>query len=344
MDKKLSERKQKVLKAVVDEYIKNATPVSSGEIKAKYFDDVSSATIRSELSTLEDMGFLVQPHTSAGRVPAPSAYRFYVDHFLDRRPLRKQDIVRIDQGFGTKFAEIEELVKTTAKVISDVTNYTSVIVLKNINKVLIKEIKIVGLDRHTALVIIITDRGIIRDKVITVTHPINDGFLSDANVLLNRIFVGKRVGDLKNSDLIVEKELEEFRELLESVVAILESCCENNESDIYMEGESKMLDYPEADLQSAKNFLTIIDNKTAIADLIEDSDIEFNVKIGREETGGIDRCAIITAKYTVNGKELGHAGVIGPERMDYAKVISVLSYVGRALETIIKPQGDNDEE
>ena len=322
MDKKLSERKQKVLKAVVDEYIKNATPVSSGEIKAKYFDDVSSATIRSELSTLEDMGFLVQPHTSAGRVPAPSAYRFYVDHFLDRRPLRKQDIVRIDQGFGTKFAEIEELVKTTAKVISDVTNYTSVIVLKNI----------------------ITDRGIIRDKVITVTHPINDGFLSDANVLLNRIFVGKRVGDLKNSDLIVEKELEEFRELLESVVAILESCCENNESDIYMEGESKMLDYPEADLQSAKNFLTIIDNKTAIADLIEDSDIEFNVKIGREETGGIDRCAIITAKYTVNGKELGHAGVIGPERMDYAKVISVLSYVGRALETIIKPQGDSDEE
>jgi heat-inducible transcriptional repressor len=336
-ENKLSERKQKILRAVVDEYIKKAVPVSSGEIKAKYFENISSATIRSELSTLEDMGYLVQPHTSAGRVPSPLAYKFYVENFVDKRPLRKQDIEKIDATFSSKFGEIEQIVKTAAKIISDVTNYTSVIVIKNINNVVIKEIKLIGLDEHTALVIIITDGGIIRDKVITVENMLEGNFLTDATLLINKIFCGKKVGELKNADKAVQKELSEFRELFDSVLTLLMSYCECDESKVFMEGESKMLDYPEASLESAKNFLSIIDNKKELSDLLEDEagDIEFSIKIGKEETKGMDKCAIVSAKYTVNGKEIGHAGVIGPERMDYSKVMSVLSYVGQAINTIM---------
>lgn len=337
-DNKLSERKQKILRVVVDEYIKKAMPVSSGEIKAKYFDDISSATIRSELSTLEDMGYLVQPHTSAGRVPSPLAYKFYVENFVDKRPLRKQDVAKIDATFSAKFGEIEQIVKTAAKIISDVTNYTSVIVIKNINNVVIKEIKLVGLDEHTALVIIVTDGGIIRDKVISLESMLDDNFLTDATLLINKIFSGKKVGDLKNADKAVQKELSDFRELFDNVLNLLMSYCECDESKVFMEGESKMLDYPEASLESAKNFLSIIDNKKELSELLEEeaSDIEFSIKIGKEETKGMDKCAIVSAKYTVNGKEIGHAGVIGPERMDYSKVMSVLSYVGRAVNTILK--------
>lgn len=342
MDNKLSERKQKILKAVVDEYIRRAAPVSSGEIKAKYLDDISSATIRSELSTLEDMGYLVQPHTSAGRIPSSAAYKYYVDNFIDKHPLKKQDMAKINASFSAKFAEVEEIVKTAAKVISDVTNYTSVIVLKNINKVSLKEIKLVGLDGFSILVIIITDSGIIRDKVITLQNKCDDRFLQDANLLINKVFAGKTVGELKTSFGLIEKELNEFRELFLNVLEILISYCKNCESDIIVEGESKMLDYPEASLESAKNFLAIIDNKAEIAKLFENNDIEFSVKIGKDETGGMDRYAIVTAKYTVNGKEIGHAGVIGPERMDYSKVMSVLSYVGQTVNTIIKP--DDPEE
>lgn len=343
---KLSERKHNILKAVVEEYIKDAQPVSSGGIQKRHFSHISSATIRAELAALEDMGYLIQPHTSAGRRPTPKAYKYYVKHFVDKAPLKKEDVALIDATFAAKFSAVEDIVKTTAKVISDVTNYTSVIVIKNINKVTIREIKLVGLDEHSALIIIITDSGIIRDKVITLQNYIDDEFISSASLLINKIFANKKVGELNNSDILVQKELSEFRELFDSVIGILNAYCEKNDEDVYMEGASKLLDYPETDLQSAKNFLSVIDNKSMVAELIEDcDDIEFSVKIGRDETAGMEKCAVITAKYLVNGKELGHAGVIGPERMDYQNVMSVLSYIGDALNAVIKNnKGENDVE
>lgn len=345
MVNKLSERKHKILKAVVEEYIKDAQPVSSGGIQSKYFSNISSATIRAELAALEDMGYLIQPHTSAGRRPTPKAYKYYVKHFVDRAPLRKEDVALIDASFAAKFSAVEDIVKTTAKVISDVTNYTSVIVIKNINKVTIKQIKLVGLDEHSALIIIITDSGIIRDKVIKLNNVVDDEFISSATLLINKIFANKKVGELENSELLVQQELSEFRELFDNVISILHAYCEHSDEDVYMEGTSKLLDYPETDIQSAKNFLSIIDNKSMVVDLIDDvDDIEFSVKIGRDETAGIEKCAVITAKYLVNGKELGHAGVIGPERMDYQNVMSVLSYIGDALNTVIKKKGEDDGE
>ncbi|MFI3229256.1 MAG: heat-inducible transcriptional repressor HrcA [Bacillota bacterium] len=345
-ENRLSERKQKILKAVVDEYIRRANPISSGEIKRKYFEDISSATIRSELSTLEDMGYLVQPHTSAGRVPSPVAYKYYVENFLSRQPLMRQDVAAIDASFSSKFLEVEEIVRTAAKVISDVTNYTSVIVLNNINEVRIRDIKLVSLDKHSALVVIITDSGVIKDNLITIDSELEDGFINDANLLINKIFSGKTVGELKRGAEDVDKELSEFRELFDSVLKILLTYCDDRNKNVYMEGESKMLDYPEASLESAKNFLTVLNDKNSVADIIGESqgDIEFSIKIGRDETGGMDKCAIVTAKYMINGKEVGQAGVIGPERMDYGRVMSVLTYVGETMETIIKPKGADNEE
>lgn len=332
---KLSERKQKILKAVVDEYINSASPISSGEIKSKYFDDISSATIRNELSALEEMGYLIQPHTSAGRIPSKEAYALYVDRFLDKQPLRKEEIALIEDAFKDRFDEIEDIVRRTARVISDVTNYTSVIVLKNINKVMLKEIKLIDLDARTVLVVIITDSGIIRDKVITLRNDVSPSYVHDANVMLNRIFSGKTVNDVKTPDVLIEENMNEFRELYESVIAILQSYAETAEDSVYMEGQSKFLEYPEHDLKATKDFLQVVETKERLVEMIEDdADIEFSVKIGKDEKGGIDRCAIVTAKYMLNGKEIGHAGVIGPERMDYNKVMSVLKYVTKALDEI----------
>jgi heat-inducible transcriptional repressor len=342
----LSSRKQKILRAVVDEYIKEATPISSGEIKSKYFDDISAATIRAELSTLEDMGFLVQPHTSSGRIPSHLAYRFYVDNFLLDRPLGVEEIAAIDKSFKNKFTKVEEIVKTAAKVISDVTNYTSVIVLKNINKVVIKEIKIVGLDGESALVIIITDSGIIRDKVISVNAS-DESFITDAVKLVNKIFAGRTVGEIKSSgaDSRLDAEINAFKELLNGVMNILIAYIDEPGS-IITEGQSKMLEYPDTSIEMARNFFSLIDNKKSVAELICDdaTDIEFSLKIGKSETGGIDKCAVVSAKYSINGKQIGHAGVIGPERMDYSKVVSVLSYVGDTINSILASSAQDDTE
>lgn len=339
----LSERKQKILKAVVDEYINSASPISSGEIKSKHFDDISSATIRNELSALEEMGYLIQPHTSAGRIPSKKAYNLYVDNFLERQPLKREEIAFIENSFKQRFNEIEDIVRRTAKVISDVTNYTSVIVLKNINKVVLKEIKLIELDEHTVLVVIITDSGIIRDKVITVDEKVDANYIKDANAMVNKIFSGKTVNQVKNPEKLIFEGLNEFRELYERIIAILESYAEQGDDGVFMEGQSKFLEYPDHDLSTTKDFLAVMDTKERLAQVIDDNtDIEFSVKIGKDEKGGIEKCAIVTAKYKLNGKEIGHAGVIGPERMDYSKVMSVLKCVSKALNEITDG-GVNDE-
>lgn len=331
----LSERKQKILKAVVDEYINSASPISSGEIKSKHLDSISSATIRNELSALEEMGYLIQPHTSAGRIPSKKAYSLYVDCFLEKQTLKREEIAFIENSFKERFNEIEDLVRRTAKVISDVTNYTSVIVLKNINKVVLKEVKLIDLDAHTVLVVMITDSGIIRDKVISLSDTVDANYIKDANAMVNRIFAGRSVSEVRNPDKLIEDGLNEFRELYESIIAILESYAEQDADSVFMEGQSKFLEYPDHDLSATKDFLAVIDTKERLAEVIEDNaDIEFSVKIGKDEKGGIDKCAIVTAKYKLNGKEIGHAGVIGPERMDYSKVMSVLKCVSNALDEI----------
>lgn len=331
----LSERKQKILKAVVDEYINSASPISSGEIKNKHFTDISSATIRNELSALEEMGYLIQPHTSAGRIPSKKAYSLYVDRFIEKQPLKKEEVAFIENSFKERFDEIEDIVRRTAKVISDVTNYTSVIVLKNINKVVLKEVKLIDLDSHTVLVVIITDSGIIRDKVISVSDSVDANYIKDANAMVNKIFSDKTVNEVKNPDKLIDDELNEFRELYESIISILDSYAEKGGDSVYMEGQSKFLEYPDHDLNATKDFLSVIDTKEKLAEIIDDNtDIEFSVKIGKDENGGIDKCAIVTAKYLLNGKEIGHAGVIGPERMDYSKVMSVLNCVSGALKEI----------
>ncbi len=339
----LSERKQQILKAVVDEYIANASPVSSGEIKSKHLTSISSATIRNELSALEEMGYLIQPHTSAGRVPSKKAYNLYVEKFLTDHPLSSGEIELIRQSFSDRFDEVQDLVKRTAKVISDVTNYTSVIVLKNITTVMLKEIKLVGLDEHSVLVIIITDSGIIRDKVITVSDRVGDNYIAEANMLLNNIFGGKKVGEITEPEILINSQLDRYKELYESIINILRKYSKGDDN-VYLEGQSKFLEYPDQDINSTKDFLAAIDTKERIAEIIEQNqDIEFSVKIGKDEDGGIEKCAVVTAKYKVHGKEIGHAGVIGPERMDYSKVMSVLSFIGKTLDQIIDG-GKNGQE
>ena len=338
---KLSERKQKILKAVVDEYIATASPISSGEIQSKHFSDISSATIRNELSALEEMGYLIQPHISSGRIPSKKAYSLYVDKFAVKNDLTRKEIAIIEDSFARRFGAIEDLVKCTAKAISDVTNYTSVIVLKNFKNVTIKTVKLVDLDEHSALVILMTDSGIIRDKIITLSNMIDKTYISDANALLNKIFVGKNLSDLKDSEIFAENELNEFRELLDNVISILTVFSERDEQNVFFEGQSKFLEAPDSDLKATKNFLEIIDTKKKMAELVETgTDFDFNIKIGKDENGGIDKCAIVTAKYVYKGKEIGSAGVIGPERMNYNKVMSVLEYIKKMFNDL--DGGEND--
>ncbi|HRR90341.1 MAG TPA: HrcA family transcriptional regulator, partial [Eubacteriales bacterium] len=196
-EKGLSQRKMRILQALVDSYVETAEPVSSAVIHDNFISDVSPATIRSELAKLEELGYIAQPHTSAGRVPLPAAYRLYVDNMLENKPLTEEEISIIEQEFAGRLQEVETLTERTARIISDITNYTSFVIVKGNEEILIKDIKLVPVDEELALVLVITDVGVMRDQFVELPKNIRGEQVYAANRVLKNIFAGKRLSEVK---------------------------------------------------------------------------------------------------------------------------------------------------
>lgn len=341
MDDRLSERKKKVLNALVDSYISDAEPISSSAIKSKYMPDVSSATIRSELATLEELGYLVQPHVSSGRIPSAKAYRYYVDSLLES--CAEGDVEEIRSRLDSRINSVEELVRNTAKAVSDVTNYTSLMVLSGTDSLMIKEVKLVDLYDDTALVLIITDAGVIKDKIVDLQTDAEGNYIDIANRVLNGTFAGKTLAEIQNLQPVLEENIAGIRKLVEEVVRLLAEYKKARDSQLYLEGADKIFQYPEArDVDNVKSFVSIISKREKLHDLVAgDGSVEIDVKIGEQASEDLKNMALVTAKYSVGGREVGHVGVLGPERMDYRKVMSVLRQLGRAFDD--KPgTGDGD--
>ena len=341
MDDRLSDRKKKVLNALVDSYITDAEPISSSAIKNKYMPDVSSATIRSELATLEELGYLVQPHVSSGRVPSAKAYRFYVDCLLSE--CGDTDVDGLDETLKRRMSSVEELVRETAKTVSDVTNYTSLMVLSGADSLTVKEVKLVDLYDDSALVLVITDAGVIKDKTVAVPKDADGNFIELANRILNATFAGKSLAEIGSSAPVLEENIEGMKALVDEVIRLLAEYKRARESELYLEGADKIFQYPEArDVDNVRSFVSIISKKEKLHDLVAgDGDLEIDVKIGEQASEDLKHMALVTARYSVDGKEIGHVGVIGPERMDYKKVMSVLRQLVRAFD---KKDNDPDTE
>lgn len=341
MDDRLSDRKKKVLGALVDSYITDAEPISSSAIKNKYMPDVSSATIRSELATLEELGYLVQPHVSSGRVPSAKAYRFYVDCLLSE--CGDTDVDGLDETLKRRMSSVEELVRETAKTVSDVTNYTSLMVLSGADSLTVKEVKLVDLYDDSALVLVITDAGVIKDKTVAVPKDADGNYIELANRILNATFAGKTLAEIGSSAPVLEENIEGMKALVDEVIRLLAEYKRARESELYLEGADKIFQYPEArDVDNVRSFVSIISKKEKLHDLVAgNGDLEIDVKIGEQASEDLKHMALVTARYSVDGKEIGHVGVIGPERMDYKKVMSVLRQLVRAFD---KKDNDPDTE
>lgn len=203
MGKELTERKKKILHALVDLYISTGQPVSSSDIQSKYLPEVSSATVRAELSALEALGYIEQPHTSAGRVPLKDAYKFYVESISETddhsNMLTDQETAFIRDKFLRRLGKIQDMSVEAAKIISDVTNYTSFIVEKNTADIVIEEIKLVPLKQGKAVVLIVTSAGMIADKAIDLKDDVRPEYVDTATKVLNKVFAGKRVTEVEKS-------------------------------------------------------------------------------------------------------------------------------------------------
>ncbi len=341
----LDERKMRILNAIIDEYISSASPVGSRSISRRNDFSLSSATIRNEMADLEDLGYLEQPHTSAGRIPSDKAYRLYVDRIVQRAQLSEQEIRFLRSRIFVKTNEFEDLVRQTARAISAVTQYTAIVMPPLLAADKLRHIQLVPLTAGKALVVVVTDAGFSKDAVIRIPEDLNAQDLDRLSRMLSERFYDcplDRLSDRLTGELSMD--LADRKAFLTDLMDTLERRMSGDGVRVETSGVTNMLAYPEyADMNKAKTFLSAIESQDSLYDLMRSvPKVEFTFTIGREN----DRvewqdCSIVTATYSV-GSATGTIGVIGPTRMQYGKVMSVLEFIKKGLGEILAGQTEEE--
>ena len=287
----LEDRKKRVLQAIVEEYIQTAEPVSSNAIMNFEGLECSSATIRNEMAELEKMGYLEKPHTSAGRVPSAKGYRFYVDELLEEDKISLEEIKYISEKLETKVNEMEEITQIASSTISEITHYTTVTIGPSSDVQKIENIKFVSLSNRMIMGVILTDSGLVKETIIKFDEDITENQVQTLSYMFNNKLKGEPITK-------IDKPLPEFNSL-----------------------------------EVAKKFVNILDEKELMADMLSTGLAkDINVYIGEEnDQEELKDFSIVTFKHRIGNKDLGTIGIIGPKRMDYAKVISVMKYISKKL-------------
>ena len=330
----IDDRKKRVLQAIIEEYINTAEPVSSKAIVENYGLKYSSATIRNEMASLEKSGYLEKTHTSSGRIPSEKGYRLYVDELLKDDDISLEEIKYISEKLETKVNEIEDLTKIATSTISEVTHYTTVSIGPSVSYQIIKEIKFVLLGSRMLMAVILTDTGMVKETIIKFDEDITEKQVETLNYMFNNKLKGEPIEK-------IDRPLEEylFDEMTYSVKVIkpiieqIKRVLAEDET-LYLEGANKSFELPEFNsLEVAKNFINILDTKELMSDMLNSGFAQdINVYIGEEnEKDELKDFSIVTFKHKVGDKDLGTIGIIGPKRMDYSKVISVMKYVSKKL-------------
>ena len=330
----LDERKKRVLQAIVEAYIQTAEPVSSNAIMNLEGLECSSATIRNEMAELEKMGYLEKPHTSAGRIPSAKGYRYYVDELLNDDKITLDEIKYISDKLETKVNEIEDLTKITANTISEITHYTTVTIGPKTDEQIIKEIKFVLLGSRMILAVIMTDTGMVKETIIKFDEDVNEKQVETINYMFNNKLKGKPIETINQPlEEYLYNEMKGMVGVIKPIITQIKKVL-FEENEIHLQGARKELDLPEFNsLQVAKNFMNILDEKELIADMLNSGFAEdINVYIGGEdEKEQLKDFSVVTFKHKIGNKDMGTIGIIGPKRMDYSKVISVMKYISKKL-------------
>ena len=261
----LSERKKKILQIVVDDYIETALPVSSKSISEKYMSNISSATIRSELSQLEELGYLTQLHTSSGRIPSNEAYKLYVSELMTKKKLSSKELNYIKNIFLEKADNIENVFKSAVKVISELTNYTSLAVSSKEDTDKLREIKFFRFKPETALVLIVTDYKLLKDNFISIPKDMTDEQLEEANAFINKLFANKSFNEICSMEVDFNENFYGYKTIFVNVIEALKAYFFESDQEVVMEGEDKILRHQEyADVEKIKEFLSVVTKKDKI--------------------------------------------------------------------------------
>lgn len=335
----LDDRKRRILQAIIDDYIDTAEPIGSRTIARKHELGLSSATIRNEMSDLEEMGYLEQPHTSSGRIPSDKGYRLYVDQLIKVRELSAEEIDCIKKAMETHINEMTQLIRQASIAVSRITRYTAMAIAAQSKKSVLKAVQVVPIEPGKALVIVVTNAGIVRNGLVKVSGLIPPEFLIRISNMLNEKLRGCTVEQI-NLHLMLKEIETNIGAAGETWVMILDSVAECirqiDSTEIYLDGTTNIFNYPEfSNVSKAKEFLNVLDEKDVLYKLLIEDKVRdgINIQIGNEnKIDEIKDCSLISAKYRLGDSVIGSIGIIGPTRMKYAKVISSMNYIMRMLD------------
>ena len=338
----LDERKIKILSAIIDDYIATAEPIGSRTIARKYRIGISPATIRNEMADLEELGYLSQPHTSAGRVPSDKGYRFYVDFLMPTIRLKAPEQELLRKLFRKRIKEIGDLVEEAALIISMLTSYTAITLGPQLESSQLKHVQLSRIEEGIALILVVTNYGTIHHHILKIPNHLTDGDLIRITNALNQYLIGKTVSEITGDTIdAIKAEMIEYDEILNVLADILRDNLNDAKEDakVISTGSSKMLEHPEfKDLEKARNFLGLLEQHELIVRALNNAakPNTVTVTIGNENPCvELQDFSIVTASFAVEGKNLGTFGILGPTRMEYSKVVSILEKVTDYLDKTI---------
>ena len=367
----LEDRQKVILKAIVDDYIATAEPIGSKALLERNNFNLSSATIRGEMAELEENGYLIHPHTSAGRIPTDKGYREYVDNLMTVPEMTQEEARKVHDFFKDGFEEVTQLLQQASHVLSQNTGYTSLTLTPRLHHSQLKQIKMLMIEPGRVMMMIVLGEGVVKDRVVRVPDMLdNEQILRISNAIESGL-VGMPLQDITfitvaaaaKKTAIPDSLLNQI--LYETYVSIKQA----DNISVYMEGSNKMLGYPEFnDIKKARSFMDTLAERGLIAGYLDDVKQEmenmasngdlaakdelslirsrpYMIRIGQEiALSGLNDCSFVTTSYRIGGKVVGSIGVIGPKRMEYGKVISQVNIVRMAVNSEIKKINKNSTE
>lgn len=337
----LNERKKKILQIIIEDYISSAEPVGSRTIARKYDLGLSPATIRNEMSDLELLGYLEQPHTSAGRIPSAQAYRFYVDALIEPGTLTDNDMALIDGWYNERRRNIDDIFQSTAKILSRMTQNVSMVLTNQQTIANFCYLKFLPLDSQHAILCIVADDGSIDTNVVDIPLGMSSEEMDYLAGKMSKLLEDRNLSDISveilqnvHTDVVEDKLI--FSSLL--LQAVRKMTGRRQEQKVFLGGTKQLLNQPEfRDVERVRNLLGILEEEKVLKDLLQGGeDSGLKVTIGSENKfTGIQDCSMVQATYRLNGQIVGTMAVLGPTRMEYGKVISVMDYLHKYLKTIL---------
>lgn len=327
----LGQRQKDILKAIIEEYIKTARPVSSKSLCKKF--KVSSATIRNDMLDLENLGYLEKQHISSGRIPSEVGYRYYVDNLMEPKKISGEDMLKLQTIFSNNNLDLNSAIEKSLEIISDITNYTSVVLGTASKDNLLQKVEVIPISSNTLVAIVITDKGHVENKQVTLPNTVDIKEVQKTSELLNKMLFGTPLNDVPSRlEFEIKPIIGNYVKNYEVLYNAFYEAFSNfqGEKDVHWGGKTNILKQPEfSTVDDVKNIISKFESKE-IVNKIEETNDEVKVYIGTESDLD-DNVTVIKTKYSTGSKE-GTLAIIGPKRMDYERVLTMLEYIKGEIE------------